>query len=169
MRLACRHSSTINSLIVVDVTPKQYPILHRKIFQAMASINASKLSSRTEADQLLEPLIGHKRLQQFILTNLARGAEGKFHWQVNHQILAKNQDTLARNPLSENDQYGGPVLFIRGENSPFLTESDLPLITRHFPKATMTTIPGAGHNPHVDNKSGFLSAVRQFRKVSEIS
>ena len=105
MRLACRYSSEVMSLIVVDVSPKPYPILHRKIFQAMASIDAAQLSSRSEADRLLEPLIGHKRLQQFILTNLARDSEGKFRWQVNHETLSKNQEalSLALGPNKEHD------------------------------------------------------------------
>ncbi len=165
MRLACRHGTAVKSLIVVDVTPKPYPILHRKIFQAMASIDAEKLSSRNEANRLLEPIIGHKKLQQFILTNLTRDTDGKFKWQVNHETLSKNQESLAKNPLYERDHYKGPTLFIRGENSPFLTESDLPAITRYFPKVTLATIPEAGHNPHIDNKYAFLSAVRQFHEM----
>ncbi len=164
MRLACRHGSEVGALIIVDVSPKPYPILHGKIFEAMASIDPSKLSTRAEADILLEPIIGHKRLQQFILSNLARDGEGKFRWQVNHETLSKNQVALAMNPLNEGDQYHGPVLFIRGENSGFLPAIDMPIVNGHFPKATLVAIPGAGHNPHIDNKTAFQTEVRKFGK-----
>lgn len=164
MRLACRFSTEVEALIVVDVSPKPYPILHRKIFQVMASIDASKLTSRAEADQLLEPIIAHQRLQKFIVSNLARDPGGQFRWQVDHETLARNQETLAQNPLQKNDRYDGPVLFIRGEYSPFLKESDLPVISCHFPNVSLTAIPESGHNPHVDNKSDFLTAVHKFRE-----
>jgi pimeloyl-ACP methyl ester carboxylesterase len=55
-----------------------------------------------------------------------------------------------------------PCLFIRGGRSDYLRDADWPEIRRIFPQAELATIPHAGHWVHVDDKPGFLQAVKVF-------
>jgi esterase len=58
-------------------------------------------------------------------------------------------DQLFDRIQSEN-QYKGPTLFIRGGNSDYVLDSDIPMIKSLFPEAVIKTITGASHWVHAD-------------------
>jgi pimeloyl-ACP methyl ester carboxylesterase len=58
-----------------------------------------------------------------------------------------------------------PVLFIRGEQSGSLKDEDWPKIKSLFPKAIMTTIPGAGHWVHADKPEELTQQVISFLHI----
>jgi len=58
--------------------------------------------------------------------------------------------------------YGGPTLFLKGENSDYLLPTDETLILAHFPNAKIVNIPRAGHWLHAENPEDFYSACLSF-------
>tara|TARA_B100000989_G_scaffold270566_1_gene226745 strand:- start:679 stop:1281 length:603 start_codon:yes stop_codon:yes gene_type:complete len=162
MRLACSEPERIEKLIVVDIAPKAYSPHHREAFAAMHSLDLSTLTSRKEAEEHMAKTIQDWALRQFLLTNLIRNEDQSFAWQVNLPTLTQELPKLSINPLEGKDRFIKPTLFIRGEDSDFMCDTDKALITRFFPKATMTTIPKAGHNPHIEAKEACLKAVYSF-------
>ena len=58
--------------------------------------------------------------------------------------------------------YNGPVLFIDGEKSDYITEADHKLIKEHFPEAEGATISKAGHWVHAENMKDFYVRVSEF-------
>ena len=57
---------------------------------------------------------------------------------------------------------GFPVLFVRGEESDYVTDDDILNIHRIFPAARVATIPGAGHWLHVEQPALLLKTIRYF-------
>ena len=55
-----------------------------------------------------------------------------------------------------------PVLFIKGEHSPYLQQKMFPFIRQAFPNSEMVTIPKAGHWLHVEQPEKFLEEVFSF-------
>jgi pimeloyl-ACP methyl ester carboxylesterase len=64
--------------------------------------------------------------------------------------------------LPENKQFEKQTLFIRGGNSGYILDTDVKQIKKHFPQATLQTIPNAGHWLHAENPKMFFEIVQQF-------
>jgi len=57
---------------------------------------------------------------------------------------------------------GFPVLFVRGEKSPYIIDEDIPAIQKMFPTANVVTIPGAGHWLHVEQPELLIKTLKYF-------
>jgi esterase len=69
---------------------------------------------------------------------------------------------LSCNPLQTGDHYDGPCLFVRGGKSGYLRSEHFSLVTQAFHRADIVTLPGAGHDVHVEDKPGFLFHLEEF-------
>lgn len=162
MLTACRHPGRIERLIVVDIAPRDYfwPG-HRASFAAMHELELRDLRSRAEAELRLEGRVPNWGQRKFLTTNLERGPDGAWFWQINLPVLTAALSDLERNPLTPDDRFAGPVRFIAGGASPYLEAGDHAAIRRHFPAAEIVTLAGAGHNPHLEARREFVAAVRR--------
>ncbi len=157
MRFACENPDVGQKLVIVDIAAKAYPPYHDNEFRAMKSIAVAELGSRKEADAALEASVPDWAMRQFLLTNLLRDkATGAFRWQANIEVLHASLPHIRMNSLLETDRYAGPVLLIRGANSNFVDDDDTAEMRHWFPHLSERTVPGAGHNVHVENRAGFL-------------
>ena len=57
MRFAASYPEMVTQLLVADIGPKKYPQHHQDILKALALLDFSKITSRNEADQVLEGYI----------------------------------------------------------------------------------------------------------------
>ncbi|MGB0743039.1 MAG: alpha/beta fold hydrolase [Opitutales bacterium] len=163
MRFACGNPDAVRKLIIVDIAAKPYPPYHDAEFRAMKSIAVGELESRKEAESALFPLVTDWAMRQFLLTNLVRDeTTDRFRWQANIEALHANLPHLRQNSLLETDRYKGPVLLMRGAKSNFIDEEDADEMRHWFPKLEEVTVPKAGHNLHVENRSGFLEALAEW-------
>jgi pimeloyl-ACP methyl ester carboxylesterase len=48
---------------------------------------------------------------------------------------------------------------IVGGRSAYVQPEDHALLRTHFPAAEIVTLPACGHNPHLDDRPGFVAAV----------
>jgi esterase len=160
MLLACRHGARVERLIVVDIAPKKYFwVAHRASFAAMNELNLADLHSRAEAELRLEARVPSWPTRKFLTTNLDRTPEGAWAWQINLPGLTAALPELESNPLRTDDRYDGPVRVLVGEKSNYIEPADHATIRTHFPAAEIRTIPNAGHNPHMETRETFVSAV----------
>lgn len=161
MLLACRHPERVSRLTIVDIAPRTYSSqAHRAEFTAMLELNLDTLQSRGEAELRFEARVADWAMRKFLVTNLDRTEDGTgWRWQVNLPVLAEALTTLEANPLTPADRYGGPVQFIAGGKSRYIRDEDHAAIRTHFPSATITVIPDAGHNPHMETRAEFVRAV----------
>ncbi len=164
MQLACRHPDRVGGLIVVDIAPRDYYWPgHRASFAAMNELDLRDLRSRAEAELRFEARVTDWALRKFLVTNLERGPDGGWHWQINLPVLTRALPELERNSLRAGDVFSGPTSFITGAKSNYIEPADHAVIRSHFPAASIQTLAGAGHNPHLEARSDFVRAVFESR------
>lgn len=160
MQFALHNPDMTDKLIVVDIAPKAYEGGHQEIFDALFAMDLSKISERSEAEAFLAARIPERGVQQFLLKNLTRNKDGSYEWKMNLGVIYEHYaDILA--PVS-GDAFEGPSLFIRGGESQYILDSDLPEIQHYFPKAELSTIENAGHWVHADQPAALLEEVLAF-------
>lgn len=163
MRLAVDHPQRVQSLVVVDIVQRNYPPFHAKAFGAMERLDLSGLSSRQEAERILQTDLPDWGFRQFILTNLGRDPQSQqFHWRVNLPVLASSLARMAQPSLSEGEVYDGPTLLLAGGKSDFVKPEDESIMQAFFPQLKVHWLPEVGHNVHVEDRDGFLAVVKPF-------
>jgi pimeloyl-ACP methyl ester carboxylesterase len=161
MQFAAFYPHEFDRMIVADIAPRQYPVHHGTIIEALRSVDVKNLTSRSRAEEILAESIHTESTRQFLLKNLYRTDEGAFAWRFNLESIAAN---IVR--IGEATQYTLPVekpaLFIRGEHSDYVHNSDWDLICEIFPEAKLESIAGAGHWLHADKPKEFAEIVTNF-------
>ncbi|HVS52099.1 MAG TPA: alpha/beta fold hydrolase [Opitutaceae bacterium] len=162
MLLACRQPGRVARLIAVDIAPRNYfwPA-HRQNFAAMNELDLADLHSRAEAELRFEARVPSFGMRKFLATNLERGADGKWTWQINLPVLTAALPELEKSPLGPDERFNGPTLFVAGEKSNYIEPGDDAAIRRHFPAAKIEVVPGSGHNPHMEAREAFVALVRR--------
>jgi pimeloyl-ACP methyl ester carboxylesterase len=118
------------------------------------------ITKRSEADEQLAQRIPEEDTRQFLLKNLMRETEG-FRWKMDLASLAKNYPKI-NGPLDKTKTFAGPVLFLCGGRSNYVTLEDQKEILWQFPKAEFATIPNIGHWVHAEAPAAFLDVTLKF-------
>lgn len=161
MWAAGMHPERVEKLISADMGVMRYPGGHDEILDALRGFPVDQVRSRREADALMAQKISDFAVRQFLLKNLIRKPDGGFTWRINLPAILKNYENLLR-ALPDSLIFEKPVLFIRGERSPYIREEDFAEILRHFPQAEIRTISGAGHWLHAEAPEEFVRMVKEF-------
>lgn len=161
MNFAVNHPDTLLKLIIVDISPRSYPIHHDNILTGLSSIDLSALQSRSEADEQLSKYVAEKSTRNFLLKNLARDENNNFMWRLNLPVIRMNIERVGVG-LPGNNKFEGETLFIKGSNSNYILEEDFDLIKERFPNSTIKIVEGAGHWVHAEQPEKFLETVKEF-------
>lgn len=172
MCFARHYPERIDNLIVVDIAPRSYSEIarnekngHYDVMKAMKNVDFSRASSRRDVEDMLAETIPDERIRKFLMKNLGRGKDNRYYWTINLDVLLKELDNIMD---GENEKCfsgpveGFPVLFIRGEKSPYINENDYERIRKIFPPAGFKTISGAGHWLHAEQPEEFIKTVKDF-------
>jgi pimeloyl-ACP methyl ester carboxylesterase len=159
---AAEYPDLLNKLIVVDISHKQYPLHHDQIIKGLKSIDLDVIKSRGAADKQLSLYIDNASVKQFLLKNLYWESKGQLGWRINIPVLSNEIDQIIEEIyFSEIDV---PTLFIRGELSNYIMDSDFEEIKHKFPHSNIVTVPNAGHWVHAENPELFYTSVVDFLK-----
>lgn len=161
MQFALNYPDLVNKLVVVDIAPKAYEGGHQTIFDALLSLDLAKITSRKEADALLQQKIEEFGVRQFLLKNLTRQKEGGFKWKMNLPIIYQNYPQIL-SAIDSEDSFDNPTLFIRGGASNYVEDEDLGNIKSFFPSAELATVAEAGHWVHAAAPETLLKLVLDF-------
>lgn len=161
MQLALLYPTRVRKLVVVDIAPGPYAPRHRAILRAMDSLDLVRYQTRKEMESAFAPAVADLSTRQFLLKNALRQETGGFRWRIGLRQIIQNYPRLAEAVRSERP-FEKPTLFIRGEKSDYLLETDFAEIKQLFPRARLQTIPHAGHLVHVQNSAAFLELVSDF-------
>lgn len=162
MELTLTVPKRIDRLIVVDIAPRAYEPRHRIIFEALQSIDPARFENRSAIDKALATYVPEVPIRQFLLKNLQYDpTTRRYSWQMDLQGLVRSYNHLNA-AIADGRSFNGPVLFVKGERSDYITEADLPTIGQLFPNARLVTIPGTGHWVHADAPEAFTHAVLAF-------
>jgi len=167
MYLVTHYPERFLSLTVVDIAPRAYPPRWEREFTVMRKMPVGEFARRSEAEQWLESEISDWAFRKFLVTNLERLPEGGFRWIVNLETLQGALPNLFRQIPEDGACYGGPVLFLRGERSRFVSEEDVPMMRRFFPDSSLETITQAGHNVHFDQPEAFVDRLVKHLREAE--
>ncbi|MGC9456241.1 MAG: alpha/beta fold hydrolase [Halothiobacillaceae bacterium] len=160
MFLADRDPERVRKLVVVDIAPRRYPPWHQDVFDALDAVDLENLHSRQEAKRAMAEHVFDAAVREFLAMNLER-RDGRWHWRFNLPELKAAYAQSSDMPAMQGF-YAGPVMFLRGAQSSYITEEDEPLLRRQFPESCLVTLEGAQHWPHIEAPDAFLEAVRGF-------
>lgn len=157
MQFATQYPEKVSKLIVVDMAMRTYPDRYTQLMDHMLAVNLSQMASRNEVDNALKNSIANLRVRQFLLTNLVK-TEDQLQWRINLPALKANYATLIAALAVHFDP---PSLFIRGERSDYVQDSDIIELQQHFPQAEFVTLP-TDHWVHAEQPQLFIQAVEAF-------
>ena len=161
MDLAMHHPEKISKLIVVDMSPKKYPVQDKDITNALLQINLNEIKTRKEAETRLAETISDAGTLQFLLKNLYWKENNSLAWRFNLPVISDNIEKMGA-AIDFISPFEKPALFIRGEKSNYVSKEDDPVIKKYFPNSEIRTAPDAGHWIHADNPKWLMENCREF-------
>lgn len=163
MQFAMNSPELLKKLIVVDIAPKYYPPHHGDILKALNAVDFNVVKNRKDAEAILSEYISDLGTKQFLLKNIYWKEDGLLAWRFNLDVITRKIETVGQ----ETPNYStckAPTLFIKGERSNYILESDLQHINDLFPFSQIKTIDGAGHWVHAEKPLDFFETVTTFIK-----
>lgn len=170
MLLALLHPEKVSRLVVADMSPVTYPSGggggrgFGDYIRALRSLDLASIHRREDADEALKAAIPSDGVRLFLLQNLRRDGEG-WRWQMNLDVIERDLAAVSTWPeesLAGVAAYDGPVLWVAGERSDYVTDEYAPAMARWFPHYRKVTIKGAGHWVHSDQPEVFTQVLTSF-------
>jgi esterase len=160
MMLALTEGALVRRLVVADIAPVAYAHDQVQHIHAMRALDMTGLGSRGEADRRLAASVPDAALRAFFLQSLDLKADPP-RWRLNLDALEAGMPNVVGWPEVVG-RFGGPVLFLSGGASHYVTPENREAIRALFPAARFARIPGAGHWLHAEKPREFEAAVRVF-------
>ncbi|MDG1040791.1 MAG: alpha/beta fold hydrolase [Polaribacter sp.] len=161
MLFAVEYPELVTKLIVADISPRMYPPHHHDILDALNSIDFTIQNSRKLVDLKLAELIPEVGVRQFLLKSVYWREKGKLDFRFNLDSLTENNNEVGA-ALPSFTVFEGETLFLKGENSGYISSNEEPIINAHFPNHKIVSIKNAGHWLHAEKPKDFLSALQDF-------
>jgi esterase len=166
MQLAMSEANRVKGLVVVDIAPVKYQDNNTNIINNLYYLSKVVIEDRKMADSFLSEQGVDLSVRAFLLKNLRRNTAGNFELKININAIKANYEShLSAAPQGE--IFTGPCLFLKGENSDYIDQQQLPIIQSIFPKSSVKTIEAVGHWLHAEKPELFNQMVLQF--IDEIS
>ncbi len=163
MLFATTYPERVEKLIIADIGPKYYAPHHQDILAGLNAVDFTTKPSRIEVEETLFPYIQDFGTRQFLMKNLYWVEPGQLAFRFNLDVFNRKIDQIGT-VLPENAHFDKPTLFIRGGNSKYILDTDIPEINKHFPNFELTTIPNVGHWLHAENPKLFFEETARFLK-----
>ncbi len=160
MEFALYHPQHVSSLVVADIAPVAYTNRHSDVFAALNAVDLANIENRQQAQATVMEHGIDQGTAMFLLKNLAKGDDGYF-WRCNLAAL-ENAYPAIIGGLTPALQYDGPVLFIKGQLSDYITSEHKEQIGAHFSNASLKVIQGTGHWLHAEKPASFNKIVNDF-------
>ena len=161
MTFACMYPESVEKLVVVDIAPKYYPPHHQEILRGLNAVEQAKIKSRKDADQILSQYFSESAMRQFLLKNLYWRSSTELAFKFNLKVLSDQIENVGQ-ALHSDALFDRPTLFIVGQSSNYIKETDVELIESHFPDFEIVEIPNSGHWVHAENPDQFFDKVSRF-------
>lgn len=155
MALTALAPERIQGLVVIDVAPVDYDVRrHDEIFAAINAVTAAGAATRQQAAAVMREHLDEEGVVQFLLKSFVDG-----QWRFNVPVLGAVQQYRR---LGNGTCLAAPTLFIRGGNSPYVTDAYRDALLAQFPQARAHVIAGAGHWVHAEKPDAVLRAIRRY-------
>jgi pimeloyl-ACP methyl ester carboxylesterase len=173
---AAEYPEKVDKLIIADIAPKNYFELqekgqyyqHQHILESLKEVRLHQYDSREDIADFLTLKLDNESLVMFLLKNVYRKKDTKkFDCRINVDVLYDHLDEIIsgvnyrwledRMPI-----LNYPVLFIKGEKSPYISAEDEKKIKEIYPEVKFERIPNAGHWLHAEQPKLFMEALERF-------
>lgn len=165
MALALRHPAMVERLCIVDIAPIDYNSASEfgRYIRAMQEMDLDAIKTRDDAEAAMADAAPDPGVRAFLLQNLRRDGTG-WRWQANLNLLSRDLEAISGWPidLTHVAPYQGPVLWMAGATSNYITDDSAPRMRQLFPRVQKIAIRGAGHWVHSDQPEVFLTVLRAF-------
>jgi pimeloyl-ACP methyl ester carboxylesterase len=161
MLFAVTYPELVKKLIIVDISPRLYQPHHNAILAGLNAIDFSVDNSRGKVDKKLSELIPEVGVRQFLLKNVYWKEKGQLAFRFNLKSLTENNSEVG-NALPPFTIFENETLFLKGENSDYITENEISIIEAHFTNTKIIEISNAGHWLHAENPKQFYAEVCEF-------
>ncbi len=161
MLFATTYPEMVEKLIVADIGPKYYAPHHQDILAGLNAVDFSTKPDRAAVEEILYPFIPDFGTRQFLMKNLYWVAPGQLAFRFNLPVFNAKIETIGE-VLPDRNIFEKPTLFIRGGNSRYVLDTDVPEIQKHFPNFKLATIPDVGHWLHAENPKAFFEETAGF-------
>lgn len=154
-----------SKIIVADIAPREYQPHHDSVLKGLKEVDLTKTKTRKEAEETLNLFITDFGTKQFLLKNIfwKDTANNVMDWRFNLQVISREYDNIRVAVPEKTSQV--TTLFIRGEKSDYISDSDIADIKSRFPNYILRTIAGAGHWVHAEKPDEFFKEVISFIKA----
>jgi esterase len=164
MEVALNFPERVNKLVALDIAPVKYTHNAHIILDGMLGVDLTKVNSRQDAELQLENKIPQKSIRQFLLKNLYRDSSvGNFKWRLNLDAICKNFGNILAKP-SGNCIFNNKSLFLKGENSNYITKEHFKLIKKLFNNSVIKIIEDTGHWLHAEKPAMVSNCILNFLK-----
>tara|TARA_B100001142_G_scaffold87966_1_gene89729 strand:- start:407 stop:1177 length:771 start_codon:yes stop_codon:yes gene_type:complete len=163
MMFSSIYPDDLNKLIIVDISPVFYKNNHEKIIKALKALDLKKIGSRNNVDKALQSTFEDPSFRAFLLKNLQRVNKEDFAFKIDLDIILSNLNEIEK-ALPSNLIYNGETLFIKGEKSDYINDSNRQIIINQFPNSKTIEVPNAGHWVHAENLNDFVKETLLFLK-----
>ena len=161
MLFAVEYATLVHKLVVADISPKMYPPHHHDILDALNSVDFAIQNTRKLVDEQLAKYIPYVGVRAFLSKSLYWKEKGKLAFRFNLESLTKNNNEVGV-ALPSFTIFKGKTLFLKGENSGYISSEEEPIIEAHFPSSKIVQIDNAGHWLHAENPNDFYREVLGF-------
>ncbi len=154
MEFSCNYPNKVSKLIIADIAPKYYPLHHQDILDSLQALDFERINSRSAADAILSEYIKDLGTRMFLLKNLYRKEGNHFGLRINLEVLNEKVIEIGR-ALEASKQFTKPTLFLRGDKSNYIKNTDINTIKNQFLLAEIETVSNSGHWLHAENPKEF--------------
>lgn len=147
MNLLLKRPEVAKKAIVIDIAPIKYPVSeeHHRLVEFMLS-NSPVVNE-------INRQFKDERNRQLLRKNIHKTA-----WKVNAPAIKNHLESILG--WTTNSIYPYPILFIRGEESDYIT--DFTTIKKTFPAAELQTITKAGHWIHAEQPEILVNLIKSY-------
>lgn len=163
MLFATTYPEIVSKLLVADIGPKYYAPHHQSILAGLNAVDFVLQTSRSEVEEILAHYIPDFGTRQFLMKNVYWQTPDQLAFRFNLHVLTNAIEVIGT-ALPYDSTFQKPTLFLKGDKSDYILDSDWGLILHHFPSASVVTIPNAGHWLHAENPKEFYYNTLQFLK-----
>ena len=161
MEFAVTNPERVSKLIIADIAPREYDEHHQDILDALGVLDFTVINSRAKADQVLAKYVKDHGLRLFLLKNLYWIEKKQLALRVNLPVVTKQYAQVGK-ALATTAVFNKKTLFVRGENSGYITSLDETYIQKQFTNSQIKTVSNAGHWLHAENPQQFHQIVLDF-------